>query len=82
MNFFDTANAYSLGRSDEITGKALGEMAKRDEVIIATKVWYPMGDAPNSRGISRKHIMDSIDASFLLPCLGVDGVPVKQNKGL
>lgn len=64
INFFDTANVYSLGRSEEITGKALKDMANRDEVIIATKVCNPMGDAPNARGLSRKHIMDSIDASL------------------
>jgi aryl-alcohol dehydrogenase (NADP+) len=64
INFFDTANVYSLGHNEEITGKALGEMAKRDETIIATKVCLPMGDAPNCRGLSRKHIMESIDASL------------------
>jgi len=64
INFFDTANIYSLGRSEEVTGRALKDMAKRDEVVIATKVCHAMGDAPNSRGLSRKHIMDSIDASL------------------
>ncbi len=76
INFFDTANVYSMGRSEEITGKALKDMAKRDEVIIATKVYNPMGDAPNSRGLSRKHIMDSIDAS--LRRLGMDYVDLYQ----
>ncbi len=64
INFFDTADVYSLGASEEITGKALKEFAKRDEVVIATKVFSQMGDKPNQRGLSRKHIMESIDASL------------------
>ncbi len=76
INFFDTANAYSLGRSEEVTGKALKDMARRDEVIISTKVFYPMGDALNARGLSRKHIMDSIDQS--LRRLGTDHVDLYQ----
>lgn len=64
INFFDTADMYSLGVSEEITGRALKDFAKRDEVVIATKVFNPMGDKPNQRGNSRKHIMDSIDASL------------------
>ncbi len=64
INFFDTANVYSLGRSEEVTGRAIEDMAGRDEVIISTKVYNPMGDAPNARGLSRKHILDSIDASL------------------
>jgi len=64
INFFDTADMYSLGASEEITGKALKDFAKRDEVVIATKVFNPMGDKPNQRGLSRKHIMESIDASL------------------
>ena len=64
INFFDTADVYSLGASEEVTGKLLGEMAKRDDVVIATKVYSPMGGGPNERGLSRKHIMDSIDASL------------------
>ncbi|RJQ60121.1 MAG: aldo/keto reductase [Desulfobacteraceae bacterium] len=76
INFFDTANAYSLGRSEEVTGKALKDMARREEVIISTKVFYPMGDAPNARGLSRKHIMDSIDQS--LRRLGTDYVDLYQ----
>lgn len=76
INFFDTANVYSLGRSEEVTGRALKEMAGRDEVIISTKVYNPMGDAPNARGLSRKHILDSIDAS--LRRLGTDYVDIYQ----
>lgn len=64
INFFDTADIYSLGVSEEITGRALREFAKRDEVVIATKVFNPMSDKPNQRGLSRKHIMQSIDASL------------------
>jgi aryl-alcohol dehydrogenase (NADP+) len=64
INFFDTADMYSLGVSEEIVGRALKDFAARDQVIIATKVYNPMGDGPNDRGLSRKHIMDSIDASL------------------
>ncbi len=64
INFFDTANVYSLGRSEEILGSALKEMARRDEVVIATKVYNPMGAKPTQRGLSRKHIMESVDASL------------------
>lgn len=64
INFFDTADMYSLGRSEEITGRALREYAKRDEVIVATKVYNPMKEDPNARGLSRKHILDSVDASL------------------
>src|SRR5690242_1532796 len=64
INFFDTADIYSLGVSEEVTGRALKDFAKRDEVIIATKVFNRMGPGPNQAGLSRKHIMDSIDASL------------------
>lgn len=70
INFFDTANMYSLGESERITGKALKEFAVRDEVVIATKVYNPMGGKPNQRGLSRKHILESVDAS--LKRLGTD----------
>lgn len=76
INFFDTANMYSLGMSEEIVGRALRDMARRDEVVIATKVYFPMGDAPNQRGLSRKHILDAIDAS--LARLGTDYVDLLQ----
>ncbi len=76
INFFDTADVYSLGVSEEVTGRALRDFAKRDEVIIATKVYNPMGDKPNQRGLSRKHIMDGIDAS--LRRLGTDYVDLYQ----
>ncbi len=76
VNFFDTADMYSQGVSEEVTGRALKDMAKRDEVVIATKVFNPMGDGPNARGLSRKHIMDGIDAS--LRRLGTDYVDLYQ----
>ena len=72
INFFDTADMYSLGRSEEIVGRALKELARRDEVVIATKVFNPMGPKPNQKGLSRKHIMEAIDAS--LKRLGTDYV--------
>jgi 1-deoxyxylulose-5-phosphate synthase len=64
ITFFDTADVYSLGASEEVLGRALKELARRDAVIVATKVHSPMGDGPNERGLSRKHILDSIDASL------------------
>ena len=76
INFFDTANMYSLGVSEEITGRALKEFAKRDEVVIATKVYFPMSDSPNQGGLSRKHIFSEIDAS--LKRLGTDYVDLYQ----
>lgn len=76
INFFDTADVYSLGVSEEVTGRALRDFAKRDEVVIATKVFNPMGNKPNQRGLSRKHIMDGIDAS--LRRLGTDYVDLYQ----
>ena len=77
INFFDTADMYSLGASEEITGRAVKEFAaRRDDVVIATKVFSPMSDEPNDRGLSRKHIMKSIDAS--LKRLGVEYVDLYQ----
>jgi aryl-alcohol dehydrogenase-like predicted oxidoreductase len=76
INFFDTANVYSKGRSEEIVGKALHDFASRDEVVIATKVYFEMGPGPNDRGLSRKHILSSIDAS--LKRLGMDYVDLYQ----
>ncbi len=64
ITLFDTADMYSLGASEEVVGRALKDMAKRDEVVIATKVYWPMSKDPNSRGLSRKHIMAAIDASL------------------
>src|SRR5271170_3043316 len=65
INFFDTADVYSLGVSEEILGRALKDFApSRDRVVIATKVFNPMGDDPNQRGLSRKHIKHAIDESL------------------
>jgi len=76
INFFDTADMYSLGVSEEITGRALKDFAKRDDVVIASKVFYPMGDKPNQRGLSRKHIMEAAEAS--LRRLGTDYIDLYQ----
>jgi len=65
INFFDTADMYSLGASEEVLGRALRELAvRREEVVVATKVFNVMGPAPNERGLSAKHIRHSIDASL------------------
>jgi 1-deoxyxylulose-5-phosphate synthase len=77
INFFDTADVYSQGSSEEILGRALKDFAaSRDEVVIATKVRFPMGQGPNDYGLSRKHIMSAIDAS--LKRLGTDYVDLYQ----
>jgi aryl-alcohol dehydrogenase (NADP+) len=77
INFFDTANVYSRGVSEQVTGRALKELFRgRDEFVVATKVDQPMGDKPNQQGLSRKHILDSIDAS--LGRLGLDYVDLYQ----
>lgn len=64
INFFDTANIYSVGASEEILGRALKDFAKREEVVIATKVWGPMRPGPNGGGLSRKSILHEIDESL------------------
>jgi aryl-alcohol dehydrogenase-like predicted oxidoreductase len=64
INFFDTANAYSDGTSEEIVGRALKDFARRDEVVLATKVFFPMTKGPNGGGLSRKAILAAIDASL------------------
>jgi aryl-alcohol dehydrogenase-like predicted oxidoreductase len=76
INFFDTANVYSFGRSEEITGRALRDYTRREEVVIATKVWGRMRPGPNGRGLSRKAILHEIDAS--LKRLGTDFVDLYQ----
>src|SRR5438309_51123 len=76
INFFDTANRYSLGSSEEILGRAIKDFARRDETVIATKVYGRMRPGPNGRGLSRKHIMAEIDAS--LRRLGTDYVDLYQ----
>jgi aryl-alcohol dehydrogenase (NADP+) len=64
VNFFDTADMYSQGICEEVLGRALGDFVQREEVVIATKVYFRMGSGPNQRGLSRKHILDAIDASL------------------
>ncbi|WP_040949790.1 aldo/keto reductase [Gorillibacterium massiliense] len=72
INFFDTANIYAGGTSEEIVGRALGDYANRDEIVLATKVWGRMHQGPNGAGLSRKAIMSEIDKS--LKRLGTDYV--------
>ena len=76
INFFDTADMYSMGVSEEVTGRALRDMAHMDEIVLATKVHFPMGDGPNMSGLSRKHILQACDAS--LRRLGVDTIDLYQ----
>jgi len=76
INFFDTANTYSDGTSEEIVGRALGDFARREEIVLATKVFYPMHQGANARGLSRKSIMTEIDNS--LRRLGTDYVDLYQ----
>ena len=76
INFFDTADVYTAGASEEVVGWALKDFASRDEVVLATKVFNPMGPGPNDKGLSRKHIMSAIDAS--LKRLGTDYVDLYQ----
>lgn len=76
INFFDTANVYSLGVSEEITGRTLRALTQRDEIVVATKVHGKMREGPNGRGLSRKHILNAIDDS--LRRLGMDYVDLYQ----
>jgi aryl-alcohol dehydrogenase-like predicted oxidoreductase len=76
INFFDTADVYADGASEEVVGKALKDFAKRDEIVLATKVFNPMGPGKNDKGLSRKHIISAIDAS--LKRLGTDYVDLYQ----
>ena len=77
VNFFDTADMYSEGLTEEITGHLLGRLfARRDDYVLATKLFYPTGPGPNDRGLSRKHIMSAIDGS--LRRLGTDYVDLYQ----
>jgi aryl-alcohol dehydrogenase-like predicted oxidoreductase len=76
INFFDTANVYSMGASEEVLGRAMKDLAKREELVIATKVFSKMSDDPNGKGLSRKAIFQEIDAS--LKRLGMDYVDLYQ----
>jgi 1-deoxyxylulose-5-phosphate synthase len=76
INFFDTANSYSVGSSEEIVGRALKDFARRDEIVVATKVYHGMRDGRNARGLSRKAIMAEVDHS--LRRLGMDYIDLYQ----
>ena len=76
INFFDTADMYSGGDSERVLGRALRDFARREEVVVATKAYYPTGAGPNQRGLSRKHLLHAIDAS--LARLGMDYVDLYQ----
>lgn len=76
VNFFDTADMYSLGVSEEVTGKALREYGNLEEIVLATKVRFPMTDGPNMGGLSRKHVVQGCEAS--LKRLGVETIDLYQ----
>ena len=76
ITFFDTADMYSLGASEEVTGRALRDMANLSEIVLATKVYWPMSDKPNMSGLSRKHIIQACEAS--LRRLGVERIDLYQ----
>lgn len=76
INFFDTADMYSLGVSEEVTGKALRRYARLEEIVLATKVFHPIGEGPNMGGLSRKHILQGCEAS--LRRLGVEAIDLYQ----
>lgn len=76
INFFDTANMYGSGQSETVVGRAIREFGRRDEIVLATKVYFPMRDDPNGAGLSRKHILAEADAS--LRRLGTDYIDLYQ----
>jgi aryl-alcohol dehydrogenase-like predicted oxidoreductase len=76
INFLDTADMYSLGASEEVVGRAIKEHRNRDELVIATKVFFPLGDGPNMRGLSRKHVVQGCEAS--LRRLGIETIDLYQ----
>jgi 1-deoxyxylulose-5-phosphate synthase len=76
INFFDTADMYSNGVSEQVTGNVLRDITRREEIVVATKVYFPHSERPNMGGLSRKHIFDSIDRS--LQNLGMDYVDLYQ----
>ena len=75
INFFDTANVYARGKSEEVVGSSL-KPYPRDSFVLATKVYFPMGDGPNDKGLSRKHIMEQ--AHLSLKRLGTDYIDLYQ----
>jgi aryl-alcohol dehydrogenase-like predicted oxidoreductase len=76
INFFDTADMYSAGVSEEVTGRALRDLARREEIVVATKVYFPVTDGPNQSGLSRKHIVQACEAS--LRRLGLEVIDLYQ----
>ena len=76
INFFDSSDMYSRGVSEEVLGRAIRDFTRRHEVVLATKVFFPITDDPNGRGLSRKHIMDAVDGS--LRRLGTDYIDLYQ----
>ena len=76
ITFFDTADMYSLGASEEVVGRAIRELLPRDEAVIATKVYFPVNDRPNMRGLGRKHVVQACEAS--LRRLGVEAIDLYQ----
>src|SRR5262245_36006790 len=76
INFLDTADMYSQGASEEVTGRAVKEFGRRDELVVATKVFFPMGSGPNRGGLSRKHVLEACDASLIR--LGLDTIDLYQ----
>ena len=76
INFFDTADMYSVGASEEVTGRTLRELARREEIVLATKVFFPLKPGPNQGGLSRKHIIEACEAS--LRRLGFDTIDLYQ----
>ncbi|WP_347345642.1 aldo/keto reductase [Microbacterium sp.] len=76
ITFWDTANVYGYGSSEEIVGRAVREYTRRDQVVLATKVFFPVGDGPGGRGLSRRAIMEQVDAS--LRRLGTDWIDLYQ----
>jgi len=76
INLFDTADMYSAGESEAVVGRALARLRKRHQVVIATKAYWPVGEGPNDRGLSRKHLFEAVDAS--LKRLGTDYIDLYQ----
>ena len=76
INFFDTSDMYSTGVSEEVAGRALRELTRRDEIVLATKLYFPMGPGQNMGGLSRKHVLQACEAS--LKRLGMDAIDLYQ----
>jgi 1-deoxyxylulose-5-phosphate synthase len=76
INFFDTSDMYSAGVSEEVTGRAVRELGNRDEIVVATKVYFPLAPGPNQSGLSRKHVVQACEAS--LRRLGLEAIDLYQ----